>query len=135
MDCQIETRCVSGLQWGKACINSNVHRVNYLLHSLPEQVIQENKFNTLDDPLSVTYAHLPYELFKALVESPELPVVSHQDRFTFVKKVLVQRKKIAPTGGPQMEENVVLAFRGGEGMEVHVTRRPKKGRTFFKVEG
>ncbi|OXG45507.1 hypothetical protein C359_00192 [Cryptococcus neoformans Bt120] len=122
-------------RYGEWTIRLRHDAVNYLLHSLPEQVIKENKFNALDDPLSITYAHLPYELFKALVESPELPIVSHQDRFTFVKKVLVQRKKIAPSGGPQMEENVVLAFRGGEGMEVHVTRRPKKGRTFFKVEG
>lgn len=34
-----------------------------------------------------------------------------------------------------MEENVVLVFRGGEGMEVYVIRRLKKGWIFFKVEG
>ncbi|WVQ74493.1 hypothetical protein IAR50_004094 [Cryptococcus sp. DSM 104548] len=109
--------------------------INYLLNDLPERVVQEGKLATPDNALVATYSLLPYELFKSLVESPDLPITSPQDRFSFAKKVLAQRKKTAVAGTPQMEENVVLAFRGGEGMEVHVTRRPKKGRTYYKVEG
>nr|ODN85210.1 hypothetical protein L203_05162 [Cryptococcus depauperatus CBS 7841] len=109
--------------------------LDYLLRVLPEQVVQEGKLASPDSSLLIAYSHLPYDLFKSLVESSEFPIASHQDRFAFAKKVIAQRKKMAPSSGPQMEENVVLAFRGGEGMEVHITRRPKKGRTFFKVEG
>nr|ODO02502.1 hypothetical protein L204_01238 [Cryptococcus depauperatus CBS 7855] len=109
--------------------------LDYLLRVLPEQVVQEGKLASPDSSLLIAYSHLPYDLFKSLVESSEFPIASHQDRFAFAKKVIAQRKKTAPSIGPQMEENVVLAFRGGEGMEVHITRRPKKGRTFFKVEG
>ncbi|ODN97352.1 hypothetical protein L198_03915 [Cryptococcus wingfieldii CBS 7118] len=122
-------------RYGEWTIRLKHDVLNYLLNDLPSRVVQEDKLATPDNALVTTYSLLPYELFKSLVESSDLPITSPQDRFSFAKRVLAQRKKSAVSGTPQMEENVVLAFRGGDGMEVHVTRRPKKGRTFYKVEG
>ena len=57
---------------------------------------------------------------------------STQKRFAFAKKVIANRKKAAMAS--QMEEAAVLAMQG-DGMAVVVTRKPRKGRSFFKVEG
>lgn len=60
-----------------------------------------------------------------------------QDRFSFAKKVLAARKKLASSSGsgpPGLEETVALGFKdGASGVEVN--RRVKKGRQFYKVEG
>ncbi|WVQ78754.1 hypothetical protein IAT38_000841 [Cryptococcus sp. DSM 104549] len=110
--------------------------LDYLLRVLPEKVVEAGSLSSLENPLLIAYAHLPYALFKFCVESPNVPIPSLQERFAFAKRVIAQRKKLAAASpGPQMEESAVLAFRGGDGMEVHVTRRPKKGRQYFKVEG
>ncbi|WVQ94718.1 hypothetical protein IAU59_001798 [Kwoniella sp. CBS 9459] len=118
--------------------------LDYLLRALPNQIVSENSPITTDPRLFSVYSKLPYELFKALIENPELPIQSMQDRFAFAKRVIAQRKKVAASttaatangnNGPPMEESVVLAFKGGEGMEVHVTRKPKKSRALWKVEG
>jgi hypothetical protein len=91
---------------------------------LPEQV-SESEFAS-------TYAQLPFDLFKQYIESDNLPIGSTQKRFAFAKKVISIRKKAA--GASQMEEAAVLAMQG-DGMAVVVTRKPKKARNFFKVEG
>jgi len=96
----------------------------FLIKSLPEQV-SETEFAS-------TYAQLPFALFKQCIESNDLPIGSTQKRFAFAKKVIGLRKKAAGTS--QMEEAAVLAMQG-DGMAVVVTRKPKKGRNFFKVEG
>jgi hypothetical protein len=55
-----------------------------------------------------------------------------QARFSFAKQTLAARKKaVAATG---QEENAVLAV-GASGMEVQVTRRARKTRQLWKVEG
>lgn len=78
------------------------------------------------------YSQLPFDLFKRCVESDELPMESTQKRFAFAKKVIASRKKAGAAG--QMDEAAVLAMQDG-GMAVIVTRRAKKGRSLFKVEG
>lgn len=96
----------------------------YLVRTLPEQVSEPD--------LATAYSQLPFDLFKQYVESNDLPIGSTQKRFTFAKKVIAIRKKAA--GTTQMEEAAVLAMQG-DGMAVVVTRKAKKGRNFFKVEG
>lgn len=96
----------------------------YLVKVLPQHV-SEPEFAS-------TYAKLPFDLFKQCVEDDELPIGSTQKRFAFAKKVIALRKKAAGTG--QMEEAAVLAMQG-DGMAVIVTRKQKKARNFFKVEG
>jgi len=96
----------------------------YLVKTLPEQVSEPD--------LATAYSQLPFDLFKQYVESADLPIGSTQKRFAFAKKVIATRKKAAGTS--QMEEAAVLAMQG-DGMAVIVTRKAKKGRNFFKVEG
>jgi hypothetical protein len=96
----------------------------YLVKTLPEQVSEPD--------LASAYSQLPFDLFKQYVESADLPIGSTQKRFAFAKKVITIRKKAAGTS--QMEEAAVLAMQG-DGMAVIVTRKAKKGRNFFKVEG
>jgi hypothetical protein len=96
----------------------------YLVKVLPEQVSETD--------FASTYAQLPFDLFKQCIESNELPIGSTQKRFAFAKKVIAMRKKAAGTS--QMEEAAVLAMQG-DGMAVIVTRKQKKARNFFKVEG
>ena len=96
----------------------------YLVKTLPEQVSEPD--------LASAYSQLPFDLFKQYVESADLPIGSTQKRFAFAKKVIAIRKKAAGTS--QMEEAAVLAMQG-DGMAVIVTRKAKKGRNFFKVEG
>lgn len=56
-------------------------------------------------------------------------IKSEQDRFQFAKAAIELRKQ---TRGGSVEETVVLAFGGGHGSAVHVTRKTKK-RALFKV--
>lgn len=109
-------------------------RVEFLLHSFPDHLAQSSSTLSSDPRLLSLYSTLPFELFKRCVESPDLAIQSKQDRFAFAKKVIAQRKKaVAATG---MEEIAVLAFKGGDdGMEVHVTRKPKRKTALLKVEG
>ncbi|WWC60145.1 uncharacterized protein I303_102709 [Kwoniella dejecticola CBS 10117] len=122
----------------------------YLLHRLPEQFSTSNQTLTQSSEIISIFSKLPYELFKSTLESKELPITSMQERFSFTKKIIAQRKKqsqlnssstpgaAAGTGtgmGTGMEESVVLAFKGGDqGMEIHISRKPKKSRQLWKVE-
>lgn len=102
--------------------------INFLIRTLPNSV-GSNRQALVD-----AYAALPYELFKSCVESPDLPIEAMQERFQFAKKVVAARKKGAAASG--MEESVVLAVKDdGDGMGVHVTRKPKRARQLWKVEG
>lgn len=102
--------------------------VNFLIRTLPGNVGPKSQ------ALVDVYAALPYELFKSCVESPDFPIEAMQERFAFAKKVVAARKKGATASG--MEESVVLAVKDdGDGMGVHVTRKPKRARQLWKVEG
>lgn len=119
--------------------------VDFLLRALPAQLSAGEGTQPLqNDPrLMAAYVPLPYELFKQCIESPDLPIPFMQDRFAFAKRAIAQRKKLAQAraaGNPpsaQMEESVVLALKDdGDGMAVHVTRKPKRSRAaLWKVEG
>lgn len=124
-------------EWPRFVTHYNMCRcrsVEFLLHSFPDHLAQTSSTLSSDPRLLSLYSALPFELFKRCVESPDLAIQSKQDRFAFAKKVIAQRKKaVAATG---MEEIAVLAFKGGDdGMEVHVTRKPKRKTALLKVEG
>jgi hypothetical protein len=89
----------------------------------------------INDPLlTSTFARLPFDLFKLCVESPDLPLDSVQLSFNLAKRVIAQRKKLGTVGN--MDEAVVLAIRGGDGVAaIHITRKPKKRSALWKVEG
>lgn len=117
--------------------------LDFLLHTLPAQLTAsaaEGVSLAADPRLLAAYAPLPFDLFKHVVESPELPISFIQDRFGCCKRVIAARKKLAVAQGAgpsQYEETVVLALKSdGDGMQVHITRKPKRSRApLWKTEG
>ncbi|KAH7922828.1 hypothetical protein BV22DRAFT_1016567 [Leucogyrophana mollusca] len=85
------------------------------------------------DTLLRVFSLVPFDLFKAAVESPTFQIGSDQARFKFAKDAIEQRKK-GIARGQGAEETVVLAFGGGHlgGSAVHVTRKMRK-RPLWKV--
>jgi len=80
------------------------------------------------------FSRVPFDLFKAAIESPTFHIGSDQSRFKFAKEAIEVRKKAGVARGA--EETVVLAFGGGSGSlggsAVHVTRKMRK-RPLWKV--
>lgn len=79
------------------------------------------------------FSRVPFDLFKAAIESPAFQIGSDRARFQFAKDAIELRKlNVARSGGA--EETVVLAFGGGtsDGSAVHVTRKLRK-RPLWKV--
>jgi hypothetical protein len=85
------------------------------------------------DTLLQIYARVPFEMFKAAVESPSFQIGSDQSRFKFAKDAIEIRKR-GVARGSGAEETVVLAFGGGNfgASAVHVTRKMRK-RPLWKV--
>lgn len=85
------------------------------------------------DTLLQIYARVPFDLFKAAVESPTFQIGSDQARFKFAKDAIELRKR-GIARGQGAEETVVLAFGGSNfgGSAVHVTRKLRK-RPLWKV--
>ncbi|KIP07968.1 hypothetical protein PHLGIDRAFT_127315 [Phlebiopsis gigantea 11061_1 CR5-6] len=85
------------------------------------------------DTLLQIYARVPFDLFKAAVESPTFQIGSDQARFKFAKDAIELRKR-GVARGQGAEETVVLAFGGGHlgGSAVHVTRKLRR-RPLWKV--
>jgi len=105
--------------------------LDYLLEGLPQSV--GTPLSASDARLLTVYSRLPFDLFKLCTESPQLEFEKIKDRFAFAKTAIAHRKKLGTTDG--MEEAVVLAMKGGDGMEIHVTRKPRKSRpALWKVE-
>ncbi|KAI6005476.1 hypothetical protein EDD15DRAFT_2425249, partial [Pisolithus albus] len=79
------------------------------------------------------FALVPFDMFKAAVESPAFQIGSDQTRFKFAKDAIELRKK-GIARGRGAEETVVLAFGGSDMGEsaVHVTRKIRK-RPLWKV--
>ncbi|KAF5365691.1 hypothetical protein D9758_003274 [Tetrapyrgos nigripes] len=79
------------------------------------------------------FSRVPFEMFKAAVESPSFQIGSDQARFKFAKEAIEARKR-GIARGSGCEETVVLAFGGGNtgGSAVHVTRKTRK-RPLWKV--
>nr|XP_019004712.1 uncharacterized protein I203_02835 [Kwoniella mangroviensis CBS 8507]OCF68173.1 hypothetical protein I203_02835 [Kwoniella mangroviensis CBS 8507] len=108
--------------------------VNYLLHQLPSSYPPSSM--TTQPEITSIFSQLPYELFKLILENKQFPFGSMQERFSYTKKIISSRKKYLPSGPGGMEESVVLAFKGSDqGMEIHISRKPKKSRHLWKVEG
>jgi hypothetical protein len=123
-----------GLRYGEWTGRLKRDVTDFLIRAYPDHLSETSQSLSTDQRFLSLYSALPFDLLKFCIESPDLPVPSKQDRFVFAKKVIAQRKKaMAATG---MEEIAVLAFKGGvSGMEVHVTRKPKKKTALYKVEG
>jgi len=79
------------------------------------------------------FSRVPFEMFKAAMESPSFHFETDQARFRFAKEAIELRKR-GIAGGPGAEETVVLAFGGSnlDGIPVHVTRKMRK-RPLWKV--
>ncbi|KAI6162526.1 hypothetical protein EDD17DRAFT_1575648 [Pisolithus thermaeus] len=79
------------------------------------------------------FSLVPFDMFKAAVESPAFQIGSDQSRFKFAKDAIELRKK-GIARGRGAEETVVLAFGGSDMGEsaVHVTRKIRK-RPLWKV--
>lgn len=79
------------------------------------------------------FSLVPFDMFKAAVESPAFEIGSDHSRFKFAKDAIELRKK-GVSQGRGAEETVVLAFGGGHmgGSAVHVTRKMRK-RPLWKV--
>jgi hypothetical protein len=83
------------------------------------------------DVLLQIYSRVPFEMFKAAVESPIFHIGSDQARFKFAKEAIDIRKRgVARAIGA--EETVVLAFGNVGGGAVHLTRKMRK-RPLWKV--
>jgi len=82
------------------------------------------------------FSRVPFDLFKAAIESPTFQIGSDQARFKFAKEAVDVRKKAGIARATGAEETVVLAFGGGSGSfggsAVHVTRKMRK-RPLWKV--
>ncbi|KAN0076883.1 hypothetical protein V8E55_010738 [Tylopilus felleus] len=85
------------------------------------------------DTLLQIFSLVPFDMFKAAVESPTFQIGSDQCRFKFAKDAIELRKR-GIARGHGSEETVVLAFGGGHmrGSAVHVTRKMRK-RPLWKV--
>ncbi|KIK59836.1 hypothetical protein GYMLUDRAFT_245042 [Collybiopsis luxurians FD-317 M1] len=80
------------------------------------------------------FSGVPFEMFKAAIESPSFQIGSDQARFKFAKEAVEARKQ-GMARGPGYEETVVLAFGSAQGTgtsAVHVTRKMRK-RPLWKV--
>jgi len=88
------------------------------------------------ETLLQVFSHVPFDLFKAAIESPTFQIGSDQARFRFAKDAIDVRKKAGVGRRTGAEETVVLAFGGGNGSfggsAVHVTRKMRK-RPLWKV--
>ncbi|TCD65625.1 hypothetical protein EIP91_002430 [Steccherinum ochraceum] len=85
------------------------------------------------DTLLQVFSRVPFDLFKAAIESPTFQIGSVQARFKFAKDAIEARKRgIGRVQGA--EETVVLAFGANSlgGSAVHVTRKIRK-RQLWKV--
>ncbi|KAH8108169.1 hypothetical protein BXZ70DRAFT_42577 [Cristinia sonorae] len=85
------------------------------------------------DTLLQVFSRVPFDLFKAAVESPTFQIGSDQARFKFAKDAIEARRR-GIARGQGAEETVVLAFGGTSlgGSAVHVTRKIRK-RHLWKV--
>jgi len=83
------------------------------------------------DVLLHVFSRVPFEMFKAAVESATFQIGSDQARFKFAKEAIEIRKR-GIARGQGAEETVVLAFGNTGGSAVHVTRKIRK-RPLWKV--
>ncbi|KAF8334283.1 uncharacterized protein EI90DRAFT_3121610 [Cantharellus anzutake] len=102
---------------------------HFLVVALPGQLAAAG--SNVSEVLVNVYSQLPFEYFKAAIESPEFPIGNDHQRFQFAKAALAIRKQGIARDA---EESVVLAFGGRDQGQsnVHITRRMAK-RRLFKV--
>ncbi|KAF7968558.1 hypothetical protein HWV62_30091 [Athelia sp. TMB] len=110
---------------------------NYLVVTLPnllevQAAVPAEAGPSGRDTLLQIFSLVPFDMFKAAIESPTFQIGSDQARFKFAKDAIELRKHTRTNG--MAEETVVLAFGGGNfgGSAVHVTKKMKK-RPLWKV--
>ncbi|KAJ6546533.1 hypothetical protein DFH09DRAFT_1171287 [Mycena vulgaris] len=98
--------------------------LNFLIVTLPQglDILADGR-----DTLLQIFSRIPFDLFKAALESPTFEIGSDQIRFKFAKDVIELRKRGIARGA---EETVVLSNFGGSA--VHITRKMRK-RPLWKV--
>lgn len=106
---------------------------HFLVVLLPELLgIQTATDDDGRKQLLKTYSVVPFDMFKAAIESPTLQIGTDQARFKFAKDAIELRKQ-GIARGSGAEETVVLAFGSSfGGSAVHVTRKMRK-RQLWKV--
>ncbi|KAJ8522915.1 hypothetical protein ONZ45_g584 [Pleurotus djamor] len=112
---------------------------HFLVVTLPEVLDIRNTSEPQDqggngrEALLQIFSRVPFEIFKAAVESPTFQIGSDRVRYEFAKEA-VEIRKHGIARGHGTEETVVLAFGGGNtgGSAVHVARKTRK-RPLWKV--
>ncbi|KAI0713426.1 hypothetical protein C8Q76DRAFT_731379 [Earliella scabrosa] len=112
--------------------------VNFGGQATPTTPLPEGASQPADagrDTLLQVFARVPFDLFKAAVESPTFQLGSTHARFKFAKDAIELRKQ-GIARGSGAEETVVLAFGGGSSGStgVLVTRKLRR-RQLWKVNG
>ncbi|EJF62589.1 hypothetical protein DICSQDRAFT_135558 [Dichomitus squalens LYAD-421 SS1] len=112
--------------------------VNFGGQATPTTPLPESSSTPTDagrDTLLQVFARVPFDLFKAAVESPTFQLGSTHSRFKFAKDAIELRKQ-SIARGQGAEETVVLAFGGSstQSTGVLVTRKLRK-RQLWKVNG
>ncbi|KDQ33165.1 hypothetical protein PLEOSDRAFT_1052017 [Pleurotus ostreatus PC15] len=101
--------------------------------SPPQSQTQQPQGPSGREVLLQIFSRVPFEIFKAAVESPTFQIGSDRARYEFAKEA-VELRKHGVARGQGAEETVVLAFGGGNtnGSAVHVARKMRK-RPLWKV--
>ncbi|KAJ3291880.1 hypothetical protein HK104_005736 [Borealophlyctis nickersoniae] len=140
-------RFVSQQEWGgsygtsqqiRECVLEYLHKgiVRELAELAP---VWGNKDGETYRELVKTFADLPFDWLKRVVESRSFEVPSDMERFTFAKEIVQLRARNKHSGSTAMagEENVLLAFgankSGGSG--VTIVRKAAKGVHHSGVNG
>ncbi|KAF8894695.1 hypothetical protein BD779DRAFT_1467266 [Infundibulicybe gibba] len=85
---------------------------HFLVVNLPQGLGMQDPAAEGRDVLLQVYSHVPFEMFKAAIETPMFQIGTDQARFKFAKDAIELRKR-GIARGAGAEETVVLAFGGG----------------------
>lgn len=102
-----------------------------LNHFLRVGLCEDRKSSLETAEFSFVLSHLPFNVLKKVLESPNLPLRSQKDRFSFAKRIVARRSGFRTSKCPTLraiapfEEHVLLAFTTSE-KGVSVVRRVPK---------
>jgi len=83
---------------------------------------------------------LPFELLKAVLEHPQLPIGSEKQRYELAKSIVSKRaarekhvRKRTNSGNPPVEESVILKVGGKDGEGVQIVKSFTRRRAYWKA--
>jgi len=83
---------------------------------------------------------LPFEILKAILEHPQLPIGSEKQRYELAKSIVSKRaarekhvRKRTNSGTPPVEESVILKVGGKDGEGVQLVKSFTRRRAFWKA--